>query len=344
MDRIREAFEALHQLFREERNAVLIPGTKTIIKLEMHEKDATKRDMYTLIWDRWQNDEVYWASKLAHNWTDEWVQYLDFITHFEISHNALSWQRARYNNVIHLRSLDSNKQKGPMCKRPGYNEVTRALKSLQYVEGQGVPAIADRSEGLLFWIFFFWFFIFFPFFPPRALPGPLPPSKNIAFFDSNLNFKARIWVKEREKRREEKRREGKGREGKGREGKGREGKRREEKRRTRRQKQFPFHNRTHWTFFIRVRGNPSLRPYIPTTHWILTSKNSLNGLVFTGWSTLLNRKIRNANNHHHHLWAGHQAHRGGVRHLWTKSGKNGTLMGGKRKSGVRTTITDSRSK
>ena len=73
-------------------------------------RGAMKMDKYTSIWDRWQNDEVYRASQLAHKWTDEWVKNLDFIAHLHISHNAPSWQRARYNNMIHLRSLDSNKQ------------------------------------------------------------------------------------------------------------------------------------------------------------------------------------------------------------------------------------------
>ena len=43
--------------------------------------------------------------------------------------------------MIHLRSLHSNKQAGPLCKRPGYKEATRALMSLQYAEGQGAPKI-----------------------------------------------------------------------------------------------------------------------------------------------------------------------------------------------------------
>ena len=101
-------------------------------------RGATKKEKYTPIWDRWQNDEVYRASQLAHNWTDAWVKYLDFIVHFDISHNALSWQMARDNNMIHVRSLDSNKQAGPLSKSPGHKEATRALMSLQYAEGQGV--------------------------------------------------------------------------------------------------------------------------------------------------------------------------------------------------------------
>ena len=52
--------------------------------------------------------------------------------------------------------------------------------------------------------------------------------------------------------------------------------------------------------------------------------------VSLGRSTLQNRKIQNANNHHH-LHAGHEAQHGGVRHLGTQIGKNGTLIGGKTK-------------
>ena len=80
-------------------------------------------------------------------------------------------------------------------------------------------------------------------------------------------------------------------------------------------------------------------PYIPvsegsvrTTNSILRYKSTWNGRVFIGRSTLRNRKIQNANNHHH-LQAGHQAQHGGVRLLVTKVGRNGTHMGGRTKNG-----------
>ena len=135
----------LHQLFREERKEIIIPGNKTIIKPETH-WEVQRRRKSILRWDRWQNDEVYRASQVAHTWTDEWVNYLDIIMHFDISHNAPSWQRARKNNMIHLRSLDSNKQAGWLCKRLGYKEATRALIGLQYADWQGVPEIPVRSK------------------------------------------------------------------------------------------------------------------------------------------------------------------------------------------------------
>ena len=72
--------------------------------------------------------------------------HLDFIAHFDISHDALLWQRARHNNMIHLRSLDSDKHAGSLCERPGYKEATRALVRLQYAQGQRVPYIPVKSK------------------------------------------------------------------------------------------------------------------------------------------------------------------------------------------------------
>ena len=51
-------------------------------------------------------------------------------------------------------------------------------------------------------------FFFFSFFLPGAPLGPPPPGlpKNIVFYYENIDFKARIWVRE-EERREKKRKE-----------------------------------------------------------------------------------------------------------------------------------------
>ena len=80
-------------------------------------------------------------SQLARSWTHVWIRYLDFIVHFDISHNVPSWQREWYVNLIHLRSVDSNKQAGPLWKRPGDKEAKSAVASLQNAEGQGVHYI-----------------------------------------------------------------------------------------------------------------------------------------------------------------------------------------------------------
>ena len=84
----------------------------------MQKRGVLKRGKYTSILDRWQNDEVYRESQLAHGWTDEWVKYLDNISEIDISHNAPFRQRVRYNNIVCMRGVDSKKQAGPLCQRP----------------------------------------------------------------------------------------------------------------------------------------------------------------------------------------------------------------------------------
>ena len=139
------------------------------------------------------------------------------MVHFDISRNAPSWQLAPYNSVIHLRSLDSNKQAGPSWQRPGFKGATRALKNLQNAEGQGVPFLPVKS---------------------------------------------------------------------------------------------------------RTRQNNTLNPEPQVfLEWL-----SFNWVEYFA-------KTQNSECQHHHLQAGHQAQHGGVRHLGTNFGKNGTLMGGKTKNG-----------
>ena len=54
----------------------------------VYEKDQQKKGICTSILDRFQNDEVFHASQLQHNWTEEWCEYLDYIGTNDITHNA----------------------------------------------------------------------------------------------------------------------------------------------------------------------------------------------------------------------------------------------------------------
>ena len=95
-------------------------------------RSATEGDRaFTSIWDRWQNDQIYRKSQLAHNWSDAWVRYLDHIVHFSICHNATQPQRERKMSLLHLRSVDGNKQAPPLSQRPGCREATKELSNLQ---------------------------------------------------------------------------------------------------------------------------------------------------------------------------------------------------------------------
>ena len=145
MNRIKEAFEALMAPPYYRTSAIVTRGTRCGPSpwQQHHHKardalrSATKGERtFTSIWDRWQHDEIYQKSHLKHNWSDAWVRCLDHIAQFDLSHNAPQWQRERYVNLIHLRSLDSNKQAGPLWKRPGYQEAKRELANIHKSEGQ----------------------------------------------------------------------------------------------------------------------------------------------------------------------------------------------------------------
>ena len=111
-----------------------------------------------------------------------------------------------------------------------------------------------------FFIFIFSFFrVFLMFFLSGAALGSPGLHQNIAFYSENFAFKARIWVREeeRKKRKEKKRKEKKRKEKKRKEKKRKE---RKKERRTRRQKQVSLpQSHAQDLLVIRVGGNPSLR-------------------------------------------------------------------------------------
>ena len=55
-----------------------------------------KKGTYSSILDRFQNGEVFHASQLQHNWTEEWCEYLVYIRTIDISLKALPEQLERY--------------------------------------------------------------------------------------------------------------------------------------------------------------------------------------------------------------------------------------------------------
>ena len=81
---------------------------------------------HTSILDRWQKDEAHRTSQLVHGWTEEWVKYHDNISSkIDISYDAFYRQC-----TIYLRSVDSQKQGGPLCQRPDYKTSADALASI----------------------------------------------------------------------------------------------------------------------------------------------------------------------------------------------------------------------
>ena len=88
-----------------------------------------KKRIKTSILDRFQNDEVFHASQLQHNWTEEWCEYLDYVRTIDITHN-------------HQKFLE----KGPMRSRPDYHETTRAIVSMSKEASQNPQIISRRNK------------------------------------------------------------------------------------------------------------------------------------------------------------------------------------------------------
>ena len=89
---------------------------------------------FTSICARWQHDEIDLTGNLSFlmigrthgsgTWTTSCT--------LTLNHNAPQLQRERYVNLLHLRSLDKNKQAGPLWQRREYGEAKKGtVKSTQ---------------------------------------------------------------------------------------------------------------------------------------------------------------------------------------------------------------------
>ena len=82
----------------------------------VYEKDQAKNGIHTSILDRFQNDEVFHASQLQQNWTEEWCEFLDDIRTIDITHNASQEKRERYAALYHFRYHPKYTEKGTVEK------------------------------------------------------------------------------------------------------------------------------------------------------------------------------------------------------------------------------------
>ena len=75
-----------------------------------------RKGIFTSILDRFQNDEVFHASQLQHNWTKEWCEHVDYIRTIDISHKANPQQLERYATLYHFRYDPQQMVRGPKKK------------------------------------------------------------------------------------------------------------------------------------------------------------------------------------------------------------------------------------
>ena len=104
--------------------------------------------------DRWQNDEVFRESQLAHGCTEEWVKYIDYISKIDISHDAPYRQRLRYENTVYMRGVDSNKQAGPLCHGLIVNHQQMLLSAFNELKAKGISHVPMhlRTRQKTHWI------------------------------------------------------------------------------------------------------------------------------------------------------------------------------------------------
>ena len=89
-----------------------------------------KKGIFSSVLDHFQNDEVFLASQLQHNWTKEWCESLDYARTIDITHNASPEQLERYAVMNHSRYDPKQMEKSPIKRRPDYHQTTRAIVSM----------------------------------------------------------------------------------------------------------------------------------------------------------------------------------------------------------------------
>ena len=85
-----------------------------------------KKGIFSSVLEHFQNDEVFHASQLQHNWTNEWCECLDYARTIHITHNASPEQLERYAAMYHFLYDPKQMEKGLVKRHPDYHQTTQA--------------------------------------------------------------------------------------------------------------------------------------------------------------------------------------------------------------------------
>ena len=108
-------------------------------------RKINKKGTYSSILDRFQNDEVFHASQLQHNWTKEWCEYLDYIrTIFCTKQLQNNWNDTPHF-LYHFRYHPQQMETRPMKSRPDYHETTRAFVNMNKEAGQNTKSVGRNN-------------------------------------------------------------------------------------------------------------------------------------------------------------------------------------------------------
>ena len=97
---------------------------------------ATNKHGKDTITIRWQEDEQWRESQMAHGWTEEYWKYLDYLKTIDTEYTATCGHRHRYESTITLACATKDRQCGPMNRRSDYKPTTLALISHRQEQGR----------------------------------------------------------------------------------------------------------------------------------------------------------------------------------------------------------------
>ena len=121
---------------REEPGMMFSHGRSIIYIAKAFVRKIHKKGNYTSILDRFQNDEVFHASQLQHNWTKEWCDFLDYVRTIDITHSASPENFERYAALNRFRCDPKQMEKDPIKRRPDCHRTTCAVVSMNKEAGQ----------------------------------------------------------------------------------------------------------------------------------------------------------------------------------------------------------------
>ena len=89
-----------------------------------------KKGIFSLILDRFQNDDVFHASQLQHKWTTEWCEYLDYVKTIDSTHKTSPEQIGTIRSVVSFSVRSETNGERPNRKAPrGPSNNTEDLDS-----------------------------------------------------------------------------------------------------------------------------------------------------------------------------------------------------------------------
>ena len=105
-------------------------------------RKINRKGIYTSIPDRFQNDEVFHASQLQHNWTKEWCEHLDYVRKVDITHDVSPEQLERYAALYNFRYHPKYMEKDHVKSRPDCHDIVSMNKEVS----QNQQMISRRNK------------------------------------------------------------------------------------------------------------------------------------------------------------------------------------------------------